>query len=297
MSSAVEVLASVVALEAPINATQPAAGWPHYLESADDLIRWTGLAIILLAVGRWLLRGRNDPLGRTPPRPNRLAPEHVLMLTGGFLCLVWVLQSLARRLPADAELSTTAGNVAQFLGWLACLAAGAKLFEGGTRRFLLGRGRFLRRVAEGLVLFFVAMTTCDFIYLATEAVIELAGIDPASLPQHEVIKALDNGSVPAWTLWLGAVVIAPLAEECFFRGIFQTLVRNLTARPWLAVLATAAAFGVAHAGQPQAIPAIAALGLLLGTSYERSGSLVAPILLHSLFNLKTMIWEGLGAGG
>lgn len=296
MNSVAEAVASVVALQRPINAAQTPNLWPPYLELTDRLIWWTGLMIIVVAAGAWLIRGRSNPLGNAPPRPNRLMPEHLLILMGGFFCLVWLFRWLLGRLPGDIGLTVIAGNAAQLLGAVACLGLAASLFEGGARRFSFGRGRILRRLAEGLVLFLVAITACDVIYQATEALIKLAGTDPAGLPKHTVIEALANRAVPAWTLWLGAVIIAPIAEECFFRGVFQTLVRNLTARPWLAVLATALAFGVAHAQQPQVIPTIAALGVLLGVSYERSGSLVTPVLLHALFNLKTMVWQALGAG-
>jgi membrane protease YdiL (CAAX protease family) len=98
-------------------------------------------------------------------------------------------------------------------------------------------------------------------------------------------------------LRIGAVVVAPVAEECFFRGLLQTTLRNVFGRPWPAVLITACMFGVAHSQQPQVIPTLVLLGVLLGASYERSGSLVAPIVLHCLFNVKTLVWEALLAAG
>ena len=297
MNSIAEASPSVVALQTPINAAQTPNLQLPYLELTDRLIWWTGLVIIVVAAGAWLIRSRSNPLGKAPPRPNRLMPEHVLILMGGFFCLVWFFRWLLGRLPGDVGLTVIAGNAAQLMGGIGCLALAAAVFDGGARRFSLGRGRILLRLAEGLVLFFVAITACGVTYQATEALVRLAGTDPDGLPKHSVIEALATGAVPPWTLWLGAVVIAPIAEECFFRGVLQTLLRNLTARPWLAVLATALAFGVAHAQQPQVIPTIAALGVLLGVSYERSGSLVTPVLLHALFNFKTMVWQALGAGG
>ena len=71
----------------------------------------------------------------------------------------------------------------------------------------------------------------------------------------------------------------------------------MTRRPWFAVVATGVAFGLVHSQQAQVVPTIAVLGVILGISYERSGSLIAPITLHVLFNTKTLIWEALGAGG
>ena len=55
------------------------------------------------------------------------------------------------------------------------------------------------------------------------------------------------------------------------------------------------AFGAVHFAQPHAIPALVVLSLLIGYAYERTGSLVAPVVIHAAFNLKTLIWSALGA--
>jgi hypothetical protein len=190
----------------------------------------------------------------------------------------------------------TAGNVVQLAGGIVCLIMGAKLFDGGLARFLFGRGRVALRVGEGVLLVVMGLTACSIVYDATVALIGLLhpGYEP---PDHSVIEALRGGAEPAWVLWIGAVLIAPLAEECFFRGLVQTVLGNVLKKRWAAVVIAALLFGVAHSQQPQVIPTLAVLGVLLGASYERSGSLVAPIVLHSLFNLKTLIWEALGAAG
>jgi membrane protease YdiL (CAAX protease family) len=113
-------------------------------------------------------------------------------------------------------------------------------------------------------------------------------------PDHDVIEAFRDPAEPPWapvTLWLGAVLIAPVAEECFFRGILQTAVVTLARRRWVAIAVGGLLFGLAHGGQFQVIPALFLLGILLGYLYERTGSLMGPILLHVLFNLRTVTWE------
>ena len=47
---------------------------------------------------------------------------------------------------------------------------------------------------------------------------------------------------------------------------------------------------MAHLAQPHVVAPLIVLGLILGYVYERTGSLVAPITMHLLFNLKTMIF-------
>jgi membrane protease YdiL (CAAX protease family) len=114
-----------------------------------------------------------------------------------------------------------------------------------------------------------------------------------------VLTALRASDAPPWivfSLWVGSAVIAPVAEECFFRGLLQTVVVRLTQQPWAAIVISALLFGVAHSSQPQAVPALVLLGALLGHLYEKSGSLVGPFTVHALFNLKTLVWQTYGAG-
>lgn len=66
---------------------------------------------------------------------------------------------------------------------------------------------------------------------------------------------------------------------------------------WLAIIMVSVAFGAVHMGQPAAVVALAVFGALLGYLYERTGSMIAPILVHAAFNLKTLIWDALIGGG
>jgi membrane protease YdiL (CAAX protease family) len=119
-----------------------------------------------------------------------------------------------------------------------------------------------------------------------------------SLDIHPTLQALKSGPQQAWiaaTLWLGATVAAPVAEEFFFRGLLQNVLAAITRRPWPAILLTATAFGAVHLSQPHTIPALIVLGLLLGFAYERTGSILVPVTIHALFNLKTLVWSALGA--
>jgi len=63
------------------------------------------------------------------------------------------------------------------------------------------------------------------------------------------------------------------------------------APPWLAALFSAILFGFAHwqPGNAGAIAPLAAGGIALATVYYRSGSLVASMLTHSLFNTFTVV--------
>lgn len=292
-----DVFLSVAAAPPPFNAGVATNPELAGLVAAELAIWWTGLATVVVAALVWLVRSRRDPLAKAPDRPNRLLPEHVILLMVAFLITATLLQGIAELVAKDGGLLLTAGNATQLLGGVACLAMGAGLFRGGLRRFLLGPttpAKGLVRLAEGVVLTFAVLTVCNIVYGTTEWLIRL-GVPNYVPPEHSVINALRSRSEPMWSLWLGAALVAPVAEELFFRGLAQTVLRNVTRRPWFAVVTTGVAFGLAHAQQPQVIPTLALLGIILGVSYERTGSLVAPITVHVLFNAKTLVWEAFAA--
>ncbi|HXF35813.1 MAG TPA: CPBP family intramembrane glutamic endopeptidase [Actinomycetota bacterium] len=86
-----------------------------------------------------------------------------------------------------------------------------------------------------------------------------------------------------------ALVVAPVAEEFFFRGLLFTAARARTGTV-PATLASAALFGVVHfaPASPAAslVPAAIAccLGVGLAVLYERRANLLAPLGAHVAFN-------------
>jgi membrane protease YdiL (CAAX protease family) len=85
---------------------------------------------------------------------------------------------------------------------------------------------------------------------------------------------------------LGALLLAclaaPVFEEVLFRGIILGGLA-LTRGTVRGLLAASALFAVVHTN-PLLLPAAFLLGLLLGAVYLRTGSLVAAILMHTLYN-------------
>jgi len=78
------------------------------------------------------------------------------------------------------------------------------------------------------------------------------------------------------------ILIAPVFEEMLFRGILQSVMRGLTTRPWEAIVITSVVFALSHPHTH--LPALFALSCCMGYAYEKSGSLLRPILIHALFN-------------
>lgn len=89
------------------------------------------------------------------------------------------------------------------------------------------------------------------------------------------------------------LVVAPVAEEIFFRGLLPWLwVRHLDPRG--RVWGPALLFAAAH-GSVRHLPSLLLLGLLLGWLRDRSGSLLPGMALHFAVNLGG--WLMLHAGG
>jgi membrane protease YdiL (CAAX protease family) len=80
---------------------------------------------------------------------------------------------------------------------------------------------------------------------------------------------------------MAAVVFAPLVEEIFFRGLLYRSMRNrMSVLP--AALAAGALFGAIHWQYPLAVrPELMFFGVITALMYERTGSLLPGIALHS----------------
>jgi len=80
-----------------------------------------------------------------------------------------------------------------------------------------------------------------------------------------------------------SIIIAPVLEEMLFRGLFQTMIRSFLLKAWPSIFISSALFALVHANGEH-WPALFVLALCLGYSYEKSGSLIRPIFIHSIFN-------------
>jgi hypothetical protein len=122
------------------------------------------------------------------------------------------------------------------------------------------------------------------------------GVGYLWLVEHvEALRALKEEALDAakqlqtsGTAWIAvlAVAAAPLFEEYLFRGlVFKGLRRTMT--PAFAILASAAIFAIVH--PPLSFVPVFGLGVAAALAFERSGSLLAPILAHALYNA-VMVW-------
>jgi hypothetical protein len=100
----------------------------------------------------------------------------------------------------------------------------------------------------------------------------------------------DLSGLAAAAAVLLAVVIAPLTEEFFFRGVLFRSLRDRRGSFWIAALGSAIPWGVVHvttAGWDEnlllQVP-IACMGIVLAWVYDRRGTLLTTVAAHMAFN-------------
>ncbi len=85
------------------------------------------------------------------------------------------------------------------------------------------------------------------------------------------------------------VILAPILEEFFFRGILQNFFKKFLNR-WTSIIFTSSIFAIIHFSYTQKLGNITIVGsififsLFLGFIYEKQKSLISPIFLHATFN-------------
>ncbi|MDQ1467706.1 MAG: protease family protein [Actinomycetota bacterium] len=110
-----------------------------------------------------------------------------------------------------------------------------------------------------------------------------------STTPQEVVNELEHArGAKLAVLAVTAVLIAPVVEELFFRGLLLRSLQRRVPAP-TAVAISALAFGLAHVvfdfGSGVVLPALVALGMISGILAVRTGNLSRSILLHAGFNL------------
>ncbi len=121
---------------------------------------------------------------------------------------------------------------------------------------------------------------------------ELVGIDDSELDE----LGTDEGILTALCFSLAAIVVAPVAEELFFRAFFYRALRNRL-RVWSACLINALVFTSLHVQYfvvPEAFVIIAFFAVVACLVYEVTGSVFGPIAMHAAFN--TLATAGTDAG-
>ena len=131
----------------------------------------------------------------------------------------------------------------------------------------------------GLALFLI---TVIVVAPALYALIGLLTGEPVTPPSQPILPE-EPSSGQIGLAAVAALVVAPAAEEAFFRGFLFGGLRSRFRFPIAAVI-SGVVFGVFHV-IPLLIPLMVFVGIGLAYIYERRGSLLASIAAHSAFNV------------
>ena len=118
---------------------------------------------------------------------------------------------------------------------------------------------------------------------------------PCSCCSSTAEQILGTSGWATQALWFGVLAVcAPIWEELMFRGfLLPSLARYLP--QWGAIAATSLIFGMVHFSREGLLPLLL-LGCVFGAAYASTRNLLAPIALHSLWNVCLLV-QLLRAGG
>ncbi|RIK66240.1 MAG: hypothetical protein DCC65_10535 [Planctomycetota bacterium] len=284
----------------------PSAWTP--IDTAEAALLAFGGALLVFSAARIATKGAwQSSLGLGPPEPCRIEPLDPALAVFAVFFVPQLLYALILGRDAASETSATTQPLpaasqimVAFLGQL--LACGAIVSMGAWRHgwrlsaWGLSAARLPRQAARALVAYVMVWPLCFGLLHLTVYV--MTRITPDfSPPEHQTIRILvsgESGTAAAVLTVISAVVLAPVNEELLFRGMLQPLLAASFRSAWGAIIVCAVAFGLFHYPLVHTMPALALFGLVLGWLRARSGSLTLVILLHAIFNAKTLTWLTFG---
>lgn len=132
-------------------------------------------------------------------------------------------------------------------------------------------------VRTGLLWGFVGWFVATIVSAVVVFGLELIGVEAVPQVAEQALAVIDP-----WIAILAIVIVAPIAEEAFFRGVvFNAWYREGGRRA--AYIGSSLLFGVIHLNLVAFVP-IVLLGLILAWVYERTRNILAPIAVHAVFN-------------
>ncbi len=285
MSNALYPLAAIA--QEPCPAVTPTQTLDQPVPADNWLTGVMAVGIVLAAA--WIVLRvvypRKFSLTRTPGRSNRIHPAHILAFFVGWQLLGAAAHDLLVRFMPETQAATLAGALSSVALFIAVIISADAVFDLGFKR---GMGFTLRHwrsgTVRGIVACLIALPVCWGLHWLTQWVVVSLGITPDA--GHPLLDALREAAPARRPLIVVLpIVLAPLAEEVLFRGMLQSMIRQYTRRPWVAILITSPLFALGHLpSEWTAIPALVFLSIVLGYNYERTGRLLPCIVAHAGFN-------------
>ncbi|HUT47005.1 MAG TPA: CPBP family intramembrane glutamic endopeptidase [Sedimentisphaerales bacterium] len=265
--------------------------------NATDFIWLAGL--ILFAC--WLLdtslgtKALTDSMPRRNSMPPYLPLVPLMLWFGGVAMAVALVQKLTPGLLGWQKIFRD--HLVMSTGAVVTMAVMMFLAHVHFARRLKGFGLNIRTIVKDFFMAIVNLLAAWPLMMAaitmTMFVAELIWGAEYQMQQHQQLEMItEYPQLPLRIMIVFvAVVIAPVLEEMLFRGFVQTTIRSffgIRNSAWPAIAASSVFFAIMHA-DPGHWPALFVLGVCLGYSYEKSGSLFRPIFIHLFFNATSII--------
>lgn len=239
------------------------------------LVLMAGLALALWQKSRDALPYLLDPTVRPPARVS--TADGLIAAT-----LFFILQAIGVALFSNPRAPSLAVLVSAFA-------------VAGVVVFALTRLIYWRTRTQGVPAILGGVAPAQALRLAAGlalpavlgAIAYLLVLRHANLWPEALMQAVPAPANRIWLLLL-AVGAAPLCEEFIFRGlIYGGLRRSMGVLPALCV--SAALFAIMH--PPVSMLPVFGLGLATAYAFERSKSLLAPMLVHAFYNAAVLGWQ------
>ena len=219
-------------------------------------------------------------------------PEAVLALIGGIVAAFFVgnvaagllLQAGVSGFKTELSIGTVLVSTLSFHGTAIVLGTVFLLSHGSDWRDVLGKNGWVSLGLACGLLVAIAPVIIGLEY-ASETILDKMH-QPAD-QQLAVKMILDARTGMRVYLGVFAVVLAPVAEEFFFRGLLFSTAKQF-GWPKLGWFGVSFLFALMHVNAPTFLP-LFVLALALTWLCEKTDGLLAPIIAHSLFNLVNLI--------
>jgi membrane protease YdiL (CAAX protease family) len=270
----------------------------NVFETIVKFLRQTNSSEVIYILGAgilafWLLR---NSLGRRALTGSQLRRNNMPRYVPFAVLIFWVTITTLGLVAADYllknepnEVGALWDNLIQCFGSTVSIVLMVFLAHRSFARRLKGFGFSLRKLPKDIPFAFLNLLAAWPVVAAVLVVTGLIGkrlFGPTfEIEPHQELQTLRQYSQwpIAAVIFINAAIVTSIFEEMLFRGLFQTMIRSHIYRPWLSILLSSVLFALAHVNVAH-WPALFVLGVCLGYTYEKSGSLFRPIIIHSTFN-------------
>jgi len=119
------------------------------------------------------------------------------------------------------------------------------------------------------------------LHFISQTVLATLGHEPVVQEAVQMVMATEH-PVEVGLQIISVIIMAPVAEELLFRGLLFNTIKH-AGYPRAAIIASAALFALVHGSLALMLP-LFVMGFALAWLYEKSGSLIAPMVMHATFN-------------